>query len=83
MTSKVDVLTIQNKMLEAQIVQQVTSSSTPLGKFPRENELSLGEPCNPMILRGGKQLEEPKGLHQNEHSHYGNEVIGERGTHFF
>jgi len=29
-----------------------------------------------MILRGGKQLEEPKGVCQNKHSHYGKgEVI--------
>jgi len=62
LTSKVDVLTTHNKMLEAQIAHQTTSSSVPLGKFPRKNKLSPGKQCNAMILRGGKQLEEPKGV---------------------
>jgi len=38
LASKVDVLTTHNKMLEAQIAQQATSSSTPLGKLPSKPE---------------------------------------------
>jgi len=34
LASKVDVLNTHNKMLEAQITQQATFSSTPLGRFP-------------------------------------------------
>ena len=62
MAFKVDALTTQNKMLEAQITQQPTSSSTLLDKFPSKNELSHGEQCNAMILRGSKQIEGPKGV---------------------
>ena len=75
MTFKVDVLTTHNKVLETQIAQQATSSSTPLGKFPSKNEVSPGEQYNAMILRGGKQLEGPKGIRQNKHSHYGKDEV--------
>jgi len=71
-------LTTHNKMLEAQIIQQATSSSKPLGKFPSKNELRPGEQCNSMILRGGKQLQEPKGFGQYEHSHSGNDELLEK-----
>ena len=50
-------LTTHSKILEAQIAQQATSSSTPLSEFPSKNELTPGEQCNAMLLRGGKQLE--------------------------
>ena len=63
MASKVDMLTTYSKMLEAQITQQATSSSTPLGKLPSKNELSYKEQCNAMILREVRQLKEPKGAH--------------------
>ena len=64
--SKVDVLTTHNKMLEAQIAQQATSLSTPLGTFPSKNELSLREHCNAMNLRGGKQHEAAEGISIDE-----------------
>ena len=38
LTSKVDVLTTHNKMLEAQIAQQATSSSTHPGRLPSKLE---------------------------------------------
>jgi len=43
LASNVDVLTTHNKMLEAQITQQATSSSTPPGRFlvsPRQISVS-------------------------------------------
>jgi len=71
-------ITTHNNMLEGQIAQQATSSSTPLGKFPRENDLSSREQCNAMILRRVKRLEEPKEVPQNEHSHYGKDEVIEK-----
>jgi len=43
-------------MLEAQIAQQASSSSTPLGKLPSKPKPNPWEQYNVMILRGGKQL---------------------------
>ena len=78
LTSKVNVFTTHNKMLEAQIAQQAPSSSTPLGKFLSKNELSFEEQCNAMDLRGDKQLEGPMGVCQNEHPHYGKDEVVEK-----
>ena len=69
-------LSTHNKMLEAQITQQASSSSTPPGRLPSKPEQNPGEQCNAMILRGGKQLEGPKGrvndmsLHDDEKHDY-------------
>ena len=60
----VDVITTQNKMLEAQIAQQASSSSTSQGRFSSTPEPNARELCNAMILSGGKQLEGPKGGEQ-------------------
>jgi len=62
LASKADFLNTYYKMLEAQITKQATSSSTPLGRFPGKNELRLGEQCNAMILRGGSNLRDLRGL---------------------
>jgi len=40
---KVDVLTTHNKMLEAQITQQASSSSVTQGRFPNKLELNPRE----------------------------------------
>jgi len=53
---KVDMLTTHNKMLEAQIFEQASSSSTPPGKLPSEPKPSPIEHCNAMILRGANNL---------------------------
>ena len=41
LASKVDVLTTHNKMLEAQIYQQATSSFTPLGRLASKPKFNL------------------------------------------
>ena len=41
LASKVDVLTTHNRMLEAQIAQEATFSSTPLAKLPTNLNLTL------------------------------------------
>ena len=50
---KVDMLAAHNKMLEAQIAQQVTSSPTPSGRLPSKPEPNPCEQCNCLTLRGG------------------------------
>jgi len=52
LASKVDVLTTCNMMLEAQMVQQASSSSTPSSRLPTKLEPSRSEQCNVAILRG-------------------------------
>ena len=69
LASKVDVLTTHNKMLEAQIAQLAMSSSIPQGRFPSMLKPNPREQCNAMILRGGKQLEGPKGVSNDESLH--------------
>ena len=59
LASKVDVLTTQNKILEVQITQQGSSSSTSLYKLPSKLEPNPREQCKAMILRGENNL---KGL---------------------
>jgi len=54
------VLTTHNRMLEAQIAQKASFSSTPSDGLPSKFELNLREQCNAMILIGGKPLEGPK-----------------------
>jgi len=55
LASKVDVVTTNNEMLEAQIAQQANSSSTPPGRLPSKPEPSPKERCNAMILRRGEK----------------------------
>jgi len=52
-------LTIRNKILELQIAQQVSSSSTPPGRLPTRPEPNPEEHCNVIVLRSVKQLEGP------------------------
>ena len=49
--------------------QQTRTSSIPQGRFPSMPELNPMEQCNAMILRGGKQLEGPKGVSNDESLH--------------
>jgi len=53
LASKVDVFTTHNKMLEAQIAQQATSSTTPLGRPLSKPESNPREHCNWVILKEG------------------------------
>jgi len=69
LASKVDVLTTHNKILEAQIAQQASFSSTPSDRLPGKPEPNPRKQCNDMILRGGKQLEGPKGVTIDESLH--------------
>ena len=62
-------LTTHNKMLEAQIAQQASSSSTPLSRLPSKHEPNPREQWNAMILRGGKQLERLKGDNNDDSLH--------------
>ena len=55
-------------MLETQIVQKATFSSTPLDRLPSELELNPREQCNAMLLQGGKQLEGPEEITHDESS---------------
>ena len=48
-------------MLETQIAQQASSSSTPPGRLPSKPEQNLREQCNAIVMRSGKELESPKG----------------------
>jgi len=64
LASKVDVLTTHNRMLEAQIAQKADLSSTPLDRLPSKPELNPREQ-----LRGGKKLEGPKEVTNDESSH--------------
>jgi len=54
------VLSTHNKMLEAQIAQQASSSTTLLERLPSKPEPNPTDQCNAMILSEGKQLERPK-----------------------
>jgi len=45
LASKFDVLTAYNKLLEAQIAQQATSSSITLGRLPSKPESSPCKQC--------------------------------------
>ena len=60
-TSKVDILTTHNKMLESQISQPDISSLAPQGRLSSEPVPNPREHCNCIVLRSGKQLDSPKG----------------------
>jgi len=55
-----DVLTTHSKMLEAQIAQQATASSTPPGGLPSKPESNPHEQCNCVALKEG--VEDSKGM---------------------
>ena len=57
---KVELLTTHNKILESQIAQQASSSSTPPGRLPNKPELNPKEHYNVIVLGSGKHLEGPK-----------------------
>jgi len=63
------VLTTHNKMLDAQIVQQATSSSAPLGRLPSKLESDPCEQCNYAILK--ERAKDPENITLEE----GREVI--------
>jgi len=48
-------------MLESQIAQQINSSTTPPDRLPSKPEPNPWVECNAIVLRGGTQLEGPKG----------------------
>ena len=54
-------LTIHNKMLDAQITQQASYSSSPSITLPSKPKLNPSEQCNAMILRGTDNLRGLKG----------------------
>jgi len=54
------VFSIGSKMLETQIVQQASYSSTPSDRLPSKHKPNLMEQCNAMILTEVKELEGPK-----------------------
>ena len=64
-----------NKMLEAQIGQKASLSSMPPDRLLSKPEPNPREKCNAMILKGGKQLEGPKRITNNESLHDQNEHI--------
>jgi len=55
------VLTTHNKILKAQIAEQVSSSPTPSGRLPSKPKLNPMEQCNAIVLRSGTQLEGSRG----------------------
>jgi len=62
-------------MLEAQITKQASFRSTPLDRLSSKAKPNPREQCNAMILRGGKELEGPKGVTNDESLHDKNEHI--------
>jgi len=66
---KVNMLSTHNEMLEAQITQQASSSSTPPGRLPCKPEPNPRDQCNAMVFQGDKQLKGPKGVSNDEHFH--------------
>ena len=68
-------LTTHNGMLEAQTAQKASFSSTLPNGLPSKPEPNSREQCDVMILRGGKQLEGPKGITNDESLHDKNEHI--------
>ena len=57
LASEVGVLTIHNKMLEAQIAQQASFSSTPPDRLPSKPESNPREHCNCVTLKN--EVEDP------------------------
>ena len=80
LASKADVLTSHNKMLEAQIAQQATSSSTYPGKLPRKPESKPREQCNCVTLEGGSK--DSKGIEIEEGGEANRAVSEENGGEF-
>jgi len=62
LASKVNLLTTHNKILQSQIAQQASSSTTPPGRLPNKPESNPREQCNAIVLRSGTQLEGPNGV---------------------
>jgi len=60
LASKVNMLTIHNKMFEVQTAQQASSSSTRLGRLPSKPESNRHEHCNCVTLKKGE--EDPRDL---------------------
>ena len=73
--SKVDMLTTHNKMIEVQIVQNATFSSTPPDRSPSKPKLNSRQQCSAMLLGGGKQLELPKEITSDRSLHDKNEHV--------
>jgi len=69
------VLITHNRMLEAQISQKASFSSMPPDRIPSQPKPNHNEQCNAMILRGGKQLERPKEIANDESLHDKNEHV--------
>jgi len=53
LASKVDLLTTYNKVLDTQIAQQASSSSTPSSILPSKPEPNPREYCNAIVLKSG------------------------------
>jgi len=68
LASKVNLLTTHNKMLETQIAQQASSSSTPPGRLPSKPEQNPREQCNAIVLRSGTKLEGRTGTSDEQES---------------
>ena len=68
-------LPAHNKMLEAQIVELATSSSTTLSKLPSKPKPNAHEQCKCVILKGGS--EDSKGV-ELEEGGVANRAVGER-----
>jgi len=49
-------------MIESQIAQLASSSTTPLGRLPSKPEQNLTEQCSAIVLRSDTQLEGSKGV---------------------
>jgi len=58
---KFDTLSTHNKMLEAQITHQATSSLTPPGRLSSKSGRNPRVQCNAMILRGESNLKDLRG----------------------
>jgi len=71
LASKVDVLTTHNRMLEAQIAQNVTFSSAPLDRLPSNLEANPCEHCNCVTM---KEDEEDSTDHEQVPAEEGKEI---------
>ena len=72
-----DLLTTHNKMLQTQIAQQASSSTTPPGSLPSKPQQNPREQCNAIMLRSGTPLEGPKGasVHVESQKEYDRGVV--------
>ena len=69
------IVTTHNRMLQVQITQKDSFSSTPLDRLPSKPEQNSREQYNAMVFRGGKQLERLKEITNDESLHDKNEVV--------